>query len=90
MPDNPRSPQQFGNDGLAAFAIGVLAIGCCAGPALIAALAGGVAAGTLLGIGAAPIGVVALIGLIALVVRARRHACEPGASRHTFPTARRR
>ena len=58
--------------GLAGVGAIALAIGCCAAVPLAAALAGSIALGTLVGIGA---GAIALIALTALIVlRARRRA----------------
>jgi hypothetical protein len=64
-------------------------IGCCAGLPLIVALAGSVAVGTLLGVGAGVIGVIVLVGVIALRIRARGRACDPGPSRHVPAPTRR-
>ena len=58
--------------GFAALGLGALVVGCCAGLPLLAALAGSVAIGTVLGVGA---GLLALVGLaILVIVRARRRA----------------
>jgi hypothetical protein len=73
-PESGRGPSRWtGAAGVGAVA---LAIGCCAAAPLLVALAGSIAVGTLLGIGA---GAIALILLVALVVlRARRRAtCQP-------------
>lgn len=63
--------------GLAAVSLAAFAIGCCAALPLVAAFAGSIALGTVLGVGA---GVVALTVMVALLVlRARRRAaCEMG------------
>jgi hypothetical protein len=54
-------------DGLAAVGVAVFAVVCCAGLPLMATLAGGVAVGTLLGVGAG-----VLAALVAGVIVARR------------------
>jgi hypothetical protein len=62
--------------GLAGVAALALVIGCCGAFPLVVVLASSVALGTLLGIGAGIVALIALLGL--LVVRARRRAaCEP-------------
>jgi Flp pilus assembly protein TadB len=66
-----------GGHSLAALGIAALAIGCCVGLPVIVALAGSLAAGTLLGAGI--VGIVVAVVLVAIVVlraRARRRACE--------------
>ena len=56
--------------GLAAATVGLVAVVCCAGAPLIAGLVGGIAVGSVLGVGA---GVLALIVVAAVVAwRARR------------------
>jgi biotin transporter BioY len=68
--------------GLAAVGVAAFAVVCCAGLPLLAALAGGVALGTLLGVGA---GVLApLVIAAALTAQARRRR------RNTTVTAARR
>ncbi len=58
--------------GLAGIGVVALAVVCCSALPLVAAFAGSIALGAVLGVGA---GVVALVGLVALVVlRARRRA----------------
>jgi hypothetical protein len=61
---------------LAAFGIAALAVLCCVGGPLLAAVAGGLALGALLGIAS---GVVAVVVLGALIVlrASRRRACAP-------------
>ena len=63
--------------GLAAFAIAALAVLCCAGGPLLAAVAGGLALGALLGISAGVVAVVVLGGLIVLRARRRRACARP-------------
>jgi hypothetical protein len=86
-PERDRGAGATSKSGLAAVGVVAFAVLCCAGGPLLAAVAGGLAFGAVLGIGA---GVAALIGLVAVVVlRARRRrACavtgaraDPGASR---------
>jgi len=62
--------------GFAAFGVAAFAVGCCAGGPLLMAVTGGIALGTVLGLG---VRVVALVGLIGLVVvrTRRRRACAP-------------
>jgi hypothetical protein len=70
----PESRPRNGNsakDGLAALGLAVVAVGCCAGLPLLAALAGSVALGTLLGVGAGILAAVGLVGAVMLKVRAR-------------------
>lgn len=55
--------------GLVAVAVAALAVVCCAGPALLAGVLGGIALGGFLGVGA---GVAAIVGLVAVVVVTRR------------------
>jgi len=73
--------------GLAAFGVVAFAVLCCAGGPLLAAVAGGLAFGAVLGIGAGAIALVVLATIAELQVR-RRRACgvhrvqvDPGASR---------
>jgi hypothetical protein len=61
--------------GIAGAGLVALAIGCCAALPLIAALAGGAAVGTVLGVGAGAAVLIALVGLILFRAR-RRAACE--------------
>jgi Flp pilus assembly protein TadB len=84
MDDKPKSPATGAKSGLAAVGIGIFAVACCAGGPLIVAVAGGIALGSVLGVAA---GVVALVGLSALVVaRARRRrACAAPSPERTRP-----
>ena len=60
--------------GLAALGIGALAVVCCAGLPLVAGVLGGVALGSVLGVGAGALAVVVVIVLV--VARAhRQRAC---------------
>lgn len=52
MPANSARRNGSGGDGIAALGIAVVAVGCCAGVPLVAALASSVAVGALLGVGA--------------------------------------
>jgi len=73
--NDKRSPSDgAAKTGLAAVGLGVFAVACCAGAPLIAGVLGGIALGGVLGIAA---GVVAVIGLTALVIirTRRRRAC---------------
>jgi len=65
--------------GLAELGFGGFAVACCAGAPLIAGVLGGVALGSVLGIAA---GIIAVIGLTALVVvrTRRRRACTAPAA----------
>ena len=70
MAGGERGGDSATRDGLAAAGVAVFAVACCAGLPLLAALAGGVALGTLLGVG---VGVLAaLVVGAALAARARR------------------
>ena len=72
----PRQPADDPWRGLAALGIAAFAIVCCAALPLLAALAGSVAIGTVLGVGAGLVAAVLLVGLVVALVR-RRRACEP-------------
>jgi hypothetical protein len=61
--------------GLAGVGVLALAIGCCGALPLGVALAGSVAVGTIVGVGAGALVPLALLALIMLGVR-RRRACE--------------
>ena len=78
-----------GKDGFAGFIFVALAIGCCAGLPLIAAVAGSVAIGTLLGVGAGLVGLIVLVAIIVLRVRARQRAVAPRPP-SSVPAARQR
>ena len=67
--DGGASPSQ---SGLAALGIAAVAIVCCAALPLLAALAGGVALGALLGVGAGVVAAVLLVGTV--VARSRKRA----------------
>lgn len=67
--------------GIAAFAVAALAVACCAGLPLLAALAGSVALGALFGIGAGVIAVVALTAVVIVRVRRRRSCATAAAPR---------
>ena len=64
--------------GLAAVGLGALAVVCCAGGPLIVALIGGIALGTVFGVGA---GVLALSLVAAVVIVRVRGRRAPGAPR---------
>jgi hypothetical protein len=64
-----REPDAQAKEGLAAVGLAAIAVVCCAALPLLAALSGGIAVGAVLGIGA---GVLAVIGLVALVVLHQR------------------
>ena len=59
-------------NGLAAAAVAVFAVLCCAGLPLLAALAGGVALGTLLGVGAGVLGALVIATVLNARARGRR------------------
>jgi hypothetical protein len=73
-PDS-RGPGSPAQGGLAALGVAAFAIVCCAAFPLLAAVAGGVALATILGVGAGVVAVVLLVGLVVMRVR-HRHACE--------------
>jgi hypothetical protein len=90
MPEAPSAKDSPESDGLAAPALTGLAIGCCGLPLILAALVGSVALGTLLGVAAAVLGAVAVVGVIALSVRARRSTeLTPPRARHARVPQRR-
>jgi hypothetical protein len=75
--------------GLAAIGVGALAIVCCAGLPLLAAFAGSLALGAVVGIAAGAVALIALSSL--LIVRARRRsACEAEPRGGASPGAKRR
>ena len=89
MPDRSPSRGGAGKDGLAALAVGALAVGCCAGLPLVAALAGSVAAATLLGVGGGILGAMMLGAVAVYRVRAHRRSCEtPDRSQHAASVRR--
>jgi Flp pilus assembly protein TadB len=65
-----------GGEGLAALGVAAFAIGCCVGLPVIVALAGSLAAGTLLGVGVGIVVAIVLVAIVVLRARARRRACE--------------
>jgi hypothetical protein len=71
-----RQPPNDPWSGLAALGIAAFAVVCCTALPLLAALAGSVAIGTVLGVGAGLVAAVVLVGLALARVR-RRRACEP-------------
>ncbi len=74
MNDKPEGSQNSPKMGLAALGIGAFAVVCCAGLPLVAGVLGGVALGSVLGVGAGALAVVVVIVLV--VARARRQrAC---------------
>ncbi len=83
MPEDRSRNTPSAGQGLAMLGAAVLAIGCCGGVPLVAAVAtGGIAAGTLIGTGAGIAGAVLLVVVAVLVVRARRRrSCAPRAAR---------
>jgi hypothetical protein len=89
MPENSARPGGSGGGGIAALGIAMLAIGCCAGVPLIAALVGSVAVGTLLGVGAGIVVAIMLVAAVVVRIRARRRGGEPPASRRRSGTSQR-
>lgn len=74
MNDKPEGSQNSPKMGLAALGIGAFAVVCCAGLPLVAGVLGGVALGSVLGVGAGALAAVVVIVLV--VARARRQrAC---------------
>ena len=74
MHDTPEGSQNSPKMGLAALGIGAFAVVCCAGLPLVAGVLGGVALGSVLGVGAGALAVIVVIVLV--VARARRQrAC---------------
>ena len=74
----PPAHDRGGKDALALVAVGALAIACCAGLPLFAALAGGVTATTLLGVGGGIVAALLFGAVVAYRVRTRRRSCETG------------
>gem|GEM_PF-2573694 len=70
MNDKPKGLQGTPRTGLAALGIGAFAVVCCAGLPLLAGVLGGVALGSVLGVGMGVLAVGVVIALV--VVRARR------------------
>jgi hypothetical protein len=76
-------PQENSNvwTGVAGLGVLALVVGCCGALPLAVAIAGGVALGALLGVGAGAVALIAVVSLI--VVRARRRsACQAPEPRH--------
>ena len=74
MNDKPEGSQNSPKMGLAALGIGAFAVVCCAGLPLVAGVLGGVALGSVLGVGAGALAVIVVIVLV--VARAhRQRAC---------------
>jgi hypothetical protein len=73
----PRQPPDDPWGGLAALGIAAFAVVCCAALPLLVALAGSVAIGTVLGIGAGLAAAVLLVGVISAGVRRRRRGRRP-------------
>ena len=74
MNDKPEGSQNSPKMGLAALGIGAFAVVCCAGLPLVVGVLGGVALGSVLGVGAGALAVIVVIVLV--VARARRQrAC---------------
>ncbi len=74
MNDKPEGSQNSPKMGLGALGIGAFAVVCCAGLPLVAGVLGGVALGSVLGVGAGALAVIVVIVLV--VARARRQrAC---------------
>ncbi len=63
--------------GFAAVGLGALAVVCCAGGPLIVALIGGIALGTVLGVGAGVLAVSLVAALVIVRVRGRRASGAP-------------
>ncbi len=74
MNDKPEGSQNSPKMGLAALGIGAFAVVCCAGLPLVAGVLGGVALGSVLGVGAGALAVVVVIALVAARAR-RQRAC---------------
>lgn len=74
MNDKPQGSQGTPGTGLAALGIGAFAVVCCAGLPLVAGVLGGVALGSVLGVGAGVLAVVVVIALVVLRAR-RQRAC---------------
>ena len=75
--------------GLAAVGLAVFAVTCCAALPLLAVLAGSVAIGAVLGIGAGAVALGGLVALIVVRVRARRRcrtSPDPSATEERTPT----
>lgn len=86
----PGSDRERPAEGRARLVAGGLMIACCASTALVIALAGSVAAATVLGVGVGTLLVVALLVLAALRLRAHGDRRPPGAARVRADGTRRR
>ncbi len=76
MNDKLTAPQTGRKRGLAALGVAAFAVVCCAGLPLLAGLLGGIALGSVLGVGVGALAVVIVSALI--VARGRRQrACAP-------------
>ena len=73
--------------GLAAVGLGALAVVCCAGGPLIVALIGGIALGTVFGVGAGVLAVSLLAALVIGRVRGRRAPGAPSVETRQDPGA---
>ena len=62
---------------LAAAAVAIVGVGCCAGLPAIAAVNGGITIAAVLGVAGGVLAAAALVAVIVFVVRARRRACAP-------------
>jgi hypothetical protein len=76
MRKDPAPKNGPGIEGIAALAIGALAIGCCAGLPLIAGVASAAAIGTLLRVGGSVLAAAVVITAIVIAVRARKRRRE--------------
>ena len=74
MNDKPEGSQNATKTVPAALGIGAFAVVCCAGLPLVAGVLGGVALGSVLGVGAGVLAVVVVIALVAARAR-RQRAC---------------
>ncbi len=77
MNDSPPGSRTATRTGLAALSIGAIAVLCCAGLPLIAAVLGGIALGSALGLGGAVLAVVVVIALIVARARRQRSCANP-------------
>lgn len=70
-----RNPTSSAATGLAGLGVAAFAIACCAGPAAILGVVGGITLGAAIG-GVAGLLVIAA-GIVAFLLIRRRHSCEP-------------
>jgi hypothetical protein len=75
-PDPSTRKRPDGGLGVAAVGVAAVAVLCCAGLPILAALAGSIALGILLGVGAGAVAAVLVVGAIARRARARRARCR--------------